>query len=84
MKYDKCWTILKIKDNSGGIYCGCIKVLKTSSRRGALSGHVITVLLKKTFLKNTLLKKVKYFKRTSLQALVIRSATGLSVGAIFF
>ena len=54
INYDKCWTILKIKDNSGGVYCGCIKVLRMSSRTGALPGHIVTVLLKKAYLKNIL------------------------------
>jgi hypothetical protein len=51
---------------------------------GALSGHVVTVPLRKLFLKSISLRKVKYFKGANLQALVIRSAMELSVEAIFF
>lgn len=78
-------TILKIKDNSGGIYCGCIKVLKTSSRVGALSGHVITVSIKKNIFKKHVIKKSKIIIKGQIcKALVIRSAIGVKRWGNFF
>jgi ribosomal protein L14 len=52
LKNGKCWTILKISDNSGGLFGSCIRVLKIADRIGAIPGQIVTMLLKKIFIKN--------------------------------
>lgn len=71
-------TILKVTDNSGGVYCGCIKILKISSRIGTIPGQTLTVSVKKNIVKKHVVKKSRIISKGQIcKALLVCSAKGL-------
>jgi len=71
-------TLLKVADNSGALICGCIKVLKISSRIGAIPGQTVTVSVKKNIFKKHVVKKSKIISKGQIcKALLVCSAKGL-------
>lgn len=78
-------TILKVADNSGGIYCGCIRILKISSRIGTVPGQTLTVSVKKNIVKKHVVKKSKIISKGQIcKALLVCSAKGLKRWGNFF
>jgi len=78
-------SMLKIADNSGGLYCCCIKVLKFASRTGALPGQIITVVVKKNIFKKHVIKKSRIIIKGHIyKALLVCSAKGLRRWGNFF
>lgn len=65
-------TILKIIDNSGAVFAKCIKLPRQSNRGGGV-GDVVTVVVKKSFIKKKI-KKSKEIKTGQIcNALIIRT-----------
>jgi large subunit ribosomal protein L14 len=78
-------SILKIADNSGGLFCGCIKILKISSRIGAIPGQTLTVSIKKNVFKKHVTKKSKIISKGQIcKALLVCSVKGLKRWGNFF
>lgn len=78
-------TLLKVTDNSGAIYCCCIKILKMSSRIGAIPGQTLTVSVKKNMYKKHIVKKSKIIVKGQIcKALLVCSAKGLKRWGNFF
>lgn len=78
-------TVCKVADNSGAILVKCIKVLKISSRLGAVPGQTITVSVKKNVFKSHVVKKSKIISKGQIcKALVIRTVKGLKRWGNFF
>lgn len=68
---------LQIADNSGGVVAKCIGVSRLSVK-GALPGHIITVVIKKNILKKHVVKKSKIITKGMLcKALLLRTKKGL-------
>lgn len=71
-------SICKVADNSGAVLVGCIKVLKISSRIGAIPGQTIKVSVKKNIFKKHIVKKSKIIVKGQLcTALLLRTKKGL-------
>jgi large subunit ribosomal protein L14 len=67
-------TICKVADNSGAILVKCIKVLKISSRIGAVAGQTITISVKKNVFKRHIIKKSKIIIKGQIcKALILRT-----------
>jgi large subunit ribosomal protein L14 len=74
----KVQTILKIVDNTGGVYAMCIKILNISKRLGVLPGHETKCTIKKKRSKKKVYKKFKEIKKGFLYTcLLIRNVRSL-------
>jgi len=67
----KIQTIVKIMDNSGGIFAMCLRTMRNSFRVGALPGHQIKVTIKKSRKRKKVLKKYKDIKKGGLYLAVV-------------
>jgi large subunit ribosomal protein L14 len=78
-------TIIRIADNSGAIFGGCIRILKLSHKLGAKTGETITISVKKNIFKKNIIKKSKIIVKGQIcKALIIRSVKGLKRWGNFF
>ena len=78
-------TIIRIADNSGAIWGGCIRILKISNNSGAKPGETITISVKKNIFKKHIIKKSKIIIKGQIcKALIIRSIKGIKRWGNFF
>ena len=78
-------TICKVADNSGAVLVKCIKVLKISSRIGAIPGQTITVSVKKNVFKRHIIKKSKIIIKGQIcKALILRTKKSIKRWGNFY
>lgn len=72
----KVQTILKVTDNSGAVFVSCIHLSRPVFRLGAGVGDLITVVVKKNFVKKNVKKSKKISKGQICTAVVVRTVKG--------
>jgi large subunit ribosomal protein L14 len=75
-------TVLKVIDNSGAVFVKCIQIFK--KRSGAGIGDIITVVIKKSFVKKNIKKSREIKNGQVCSALVLKTKLGLKRWGGFF